>query len=157
MPPFWLCLPAAAHSCLHYYSGGPFGVHNVRPGFPWLCQGKLELSNTLVSRKTLSSSKPPRKESSFAAFLSVPDGIPSPGLRSRGTFQGSVLMVPRGSGQSRQKGLPTGPRGPVPIQPRAGRSRLFRCFLWARRPWRPGPASCDASWPSRAKRLRIEK
>ena len=71
----------------YYYSGGPNRVHNVRAGFPRLCLGKLGLSNTSQSRKTLSSSKPPQQESSFAAFRTVLDGIEAPGKGSKEPFR----------------------------------------------------------------------
>ena len=79
-----LALPAGSGTFMSaFYSCGLFPVHNVEPCFPGLWPGYLDLSNTLVSRKTLSSSKPPEQESSFAAFPHVLDGIPSPGRGNR--------------------------------------------------------------------------
>ena len=69
-----------------YYSCGPNWVHNVRACFPALWAGKLDLSNTSFSEKTLSFSKPPHHESSFAAFPTVLDGKAAPGPGKGGTL-----------------------------------------------------------------------
>ena len=66
-------------------------MHNVEGCFPWLCQGKLGLSNTCFSEKTLSFPKPPRNKSSFAAPQALLDRKAAPGRGRRGTLQGSVL------------------------------------------------------------------
>ena len=90
-------------------------MHNVRPGLPRLCLGKLDLSNTPVPRKTLSFAKPPRQESSFAASRTVLDGIEAPGKGNGGTLQGpslhrSALFLTVPSKEAYYR-----PRGPVPI------------------------------------------
>ena len=90
-----LALPAGSGTFMStYYSCGLNGVHNVEACFPRLCRGKLDLSNGCFPEKTLSLSKPPRAESSFAAFLTVLDGKEAPGKVTGGTLQGSVLPVP---------------------------------------------------------------
>lgn len=50
-------------------------MHNVVAWNPRLCLGYLELSNTSILAGQLSFPKPPREESSFAAFCYVTDGI----------------------------------------------------------------------------------
>ena len=87
-------------------------MHNVETGFPGLCPGKLDLSNTPITRKTLSLVKPPREESSFAAFLVVLDGIKAPGPGNGGTLQGSSSHRSALFRQFRQKRPVTGPRRP---------------------------------------------
>ena len=87
-----LAVPAGSGTFMYYYySGGPNRVHNVQGLPPVLCPGKLDLSNTRLSRKTLSFLKPPHEKSSFAAFLRLLDGIEAPGKGKRGTLQGSVI------------------------------------------------------------------
>ena len=98
------------------YSCGPNRVHNVEPCFPWLCQGKLGLSNTSFPGKTLSFAKPPQRGSSFAAFRIVLDGIGLPGKGNEEPFRVPSITCSALFRQFRQKSRPTGPRGPVPIQ-----------------------------------------
>ena len=87
----WL-LPAGSGTLTSlFYSCGQKAVHNVEAGSSRLCLEELDLSNTCFSEKTLSFSKPPRRESSFAAFLSVLDGNYAPGRGNGGTLQGSVV------------------------------------------------------------------
>ena len=111
-PPLATIACRQRHIYVLYYSCGRNRMHNVEAGNPGLWPGYLDLSNTPLSKKTLSSSKPPHPESSFAAFFTVLDRKPCPGLRYRGTLQGSVLSVPRGSGWFRRKRPVTGPRRP---------------------------------------------
>ena len=92
-------------------------MHNVRAGFPRLCLGKLDLSNTPDPEKTLSFLKPPHDESSFAAFSTVLDESGFPGKGREEPFRVPSVTFPRGSVRFRQKRPPTGPGGPVPIQP----------------------------------------
>ena len=102
---------------LLYYSGGLFGVHNVEAGNPEVSSGYLGLSNTSFSKKTLSFLKPPHDESSFAAFSTVLDESGFPGKGREEPFRVPSVTFPRGSVRFRQKRPPTGPGGPVPIQP----------------------------------------
>ena len=60
------------------------------PCFLGLCPRKLDLSNTPDTAGSLSFPKPPHRRSSFAAFLTLLDGIEAPGKGNRGTLQGSV-------------------------------------------------------------------
>ena len=128
MPPgasLWL-LPAGSGTFMSpFYSRGLNRVHNVRPCSPGLWPGKLDLSNTPVSRKTLSFSKPPQRRKQLRCFLSVLDGTPCPGLRCRGTLQGSVSKVPRGPAPFRQKRPYYRPWRPGSYPTRAGVNRLF--------------------------------
>ena len=62
-------------------------MHNVRPGSCRLWRQELDLSNTSVSKKTLSSSKPPHDRSSFAAFRHVLDGVEAPGKGNEEPFR----------------------------------------------------------------------
>ena len=56
----FLLLPAGSGTFMFFlYSCGQNVMHNVQGPFPRLCLGKLDLSNTPVSRKTLSLVKPP--------------------------------------------------------------------------------------------------
>ena len=64
--------------CLDY-SCGLFGVHNVRSGYSLALPGKLGLSNTSKSRKTLSLPKPPHCFPHFITFRTVLDGKAAPG------------------------------------------------------------------------------
>ena len=64
---------------LHSYSGGQNWMHNVEARTRAFGPGYLDLSNTSGTRKTLSLSKPPHSKSSYAASLTVPDGIRLPG------------------------------------------------------------------------------
>ena len=159
-PPFGsCCLPAAAH-LRYYYSGGRNGMHNVEGSSPGLCPGELDLSNTWVSQKTLSFSKPPRRESSFAAFLTVLDGKHAPGGGREGTLQGSVTPC-----SARFCTVPSEEAGYRPWEARflSNQSRCqpalsapSRCFLWARALQALVPHG-DVPWPSRAKGLRTRK
>ena len=113
-----MALPAGSGTfTLLYYSRGPDGMHNVAACFPGLCPGKLDLSNDCFPEKTVSSSKPPHKESSFAAFLTVLDGIEAPGKGRREPFRVPVRPCSTLFRTVPSKGLFPGPRGPVPIQP----------------------------------------
>ena len=62
-------------------------MHNVEACFLGLCPRKLDLSNTSISKKTLSFAKPPHTESSFAAFLHVLDRIKAPGKGEEEPFR----------------------------------------------------------------------
>ena len=73
---FGCCLPAAAHSRAVSYSCGLFLMHNVVASSSGLWPEYLDLSNTLLSEKTLSSSKPPHRFHSLVTFQTVLDGTP---------------------------------------------------------------------------------
>ena len=187
LPPgasLWL-LPAGSGTFMFtYYSCGLVRVHNVEACFPCLWQGKLDLSNTLETVGSLSFPKPPREESSFAAFCSVLDGNTAPGKGRGGTLQGSVcpcsarcrtgpskeacraLLEARFlSNRSRFQPAPTlqsfglgGPRGPVPVG--SGRIRLLSRIRQDPAPSRPFASILWApqAWAGflfRPKRLRI--
>ena len=66
----------------------------MRASFPRLCLGKLDLSNSSLSRKTLSIAKPPRGESSFAAFRMVLDEKEAPGKGIRNPSGFRPITVP---------------------------------------------------------------
>ena len=87
--------------------------------FTGLCPGKLGLSNTLVPRKTLSSSKPPQLGSSFAAFQHVLDGTGLPGKGRGGTLQGSFIPCSARFRTFPSKEACTGPKrsGSYPTEP----------------------------------------
>ena len=139
-----------------FYSRGQNGVHNVETCSPWLCQGKLDLSNTWDSRKTLSFSKPPHEKSSFAAFRTVPDEV---GLPGKGKERNPSGFLPSRSARFRtflQEGLNTGPNGPVPIQHEpavAGSFRLFQLYSLGQEALEACSSPNDASWASRPRRL----
>ena len=108
-----LLLPAGSGTfMLLDYSGGLFPMHNVEAGFPRLCLGKLDLSNTLDPGKTLSFSKPPHVKKQLCCFPTVLDGIRLPGKGVEEPFRVPSTTVPRGSVQFRQKGRYPGPRRP---------------------------------------------
>ena len=110
---FWLLPAGSGTFMLLYYSGGQNGMHNVWPGFPRLCLGKLDLSNTSKRKKTLSFPKPPQRKSSFAAFLHVLDGFGFPGKGTEEPFR-------------------------VPSSPCSALFRTVPSKKAYYRPWRPG-------------------
>ena len=104
-------------------------MHNVRPGFPGFQPGKLDLSNTPLSKKTLSFLKPPHPRSSFAAFCTVLDGIEAPGKGNEEPFR-----VPSVPCSARFHTFPSEEARRAYWRPgsyltRAGCSRLFLSFL----------------------------
>ena len=75
-----MALPAGSGTfMLSDYSCGRNGVHNVEAGFSRLCLEKLDLSNTLVCRKTLSFPKPPHRMKQLCCFPHVLEGNGFPG------------------------------------------------------------------------------
>ena len=110
---FWLLPAGSGTFTSRNYSCGLFGMHNVEACNSRALPGYLGLSNTLKSRKTLRSPKPPHRQSSFAAFQHVLDGKAASYLSNKGTLQGSVNSVPHGSVNGKE---PAPSRTPVPIQ-----------------------------------------
>ena len=110
-----LAVPAGSGTFMYcFYSGGQELMHNVEPGFPGQSPGKLGLSNTLLSRKTLSFPKPPQRKKQLRCFLSFLDEPLGPGLRYRRNPSGFRQRFREVPALFRQMRPVTGPGWPGP-------------------------------------------